>query len=329
MKFFVDTADVAEIKDLAATGLLDGVTTNPSLVAKSGGDFKEIIKEICAIVPGPVSAEVAATDYDGMMKEAKVLAKNRQERHDQGAAHHGRAEGLQGADLGRHHGQRHAVLLRHASAAGRQGRRHVRLALHRPPGRHRAERHGSHQGDPHDLRQLPRSLDRHSRRLHPHHQPRERSGHDRRGRGDHPAVDFEAARQAPADRQGHRNLPRRLEKDRPEDRLIWRWLLLERARFAIGVNTPLALAKSGVVIPAGPRPQAGGRAGPRATDTNCFQILLFGRCGQSCVPALGPGSRARALARDDRHFCIAIVLSYYGAAGGNGLAPAGTAPGHT
>lgn len=75
MKFFVDTADVAEIKELAATGLLDGVTTNPSLVAKSGGDFKEIIKEICAIVPGPVSAEVAATDYDGMMKEAKVLAK--------------------------------------------------------------------------------------------------------------------------------------------------------------------------------------------------------------------------------------------------------------
>ena len=56
MKFFVDTADVAEIKDLAATGLLDGVTTNPSLVAKAGRDFKEIIAEICALVPGPVSA---------------------------------------------------------------------------------------------------------------------------------------------------------------------------------------------------------------------------------------------------------------------------------
>src|SRR6185295_5081495 len=67
MKFFVDTADVAEIKELAATGLLDGVTTNPTLVAKAGRDFKEIIKEICAAVPGPVSAEVAATDYDGMM----------------------------------------------------------------------------------------------------------------------------------------------------------------------------------------------------------------------------------------------------------------------
>jgi transaldolase len=75
MKFFVDTADVAEIKDLAATGLLDGVTTNPSLVAKAGRDFKEIVAEICKVVPGPVSAEVAATDYDGMMVEAEVLRK--------------------------------------------------------------------------------------------------------------------------------------------------------------------------------------------------------------------------------------------------------------
>ena len=75
MKFFVDTADVAEIADLAATGLLDGVTTNPSLVAKSGRDFKTIIKEICAIVPGPVSAEVAALDYDGMISEGRTLAR--------------------------------------------------------------------------------------------------------------------------------------------------------------------------------------------------------------------------------------------------------------
>src|SRR6202790_74855 len=73
MKFFVDTADTAEIKSLAASGLLDGVTTNPSLVAKTGKKFTTIIAEICAIVPGPVSAEVAATDYDGMMREAAVL----------------------------------------------------------------------------------------------------------------------------------------------------------------------------------------------------------------------------------------------------------------
>jgi transaldolase len=75
VKFFVDTADVAEIKELAATGLLDGVTTNPSLVAKAKGDFKEIIAKICAVVPGPVSAEVAATDLDGMLKEGRALAK--------------------------------------------------------------------------------------------------------------------------------------------------------------------------------------------------------------------------------------------------------------
>jgi transaldolase len=75
MKFFVDTADIVEIKELAATGLLDGVTTNPSLVAKAGRDFKEIIAEICAAVSGPVSAEVAATDTESMLKEGRALAK--------------------------------------------------------------------------------------------------------------------------------------------------------------------------------------------------------------------------------------------------------------
>src|SRR5947207_913338 len=75
MKFFVDTADVAEIKELAATGLLDGVTTNPSLVAKAKRDFKEIVGDICAAIPGPVSAEVAATDLEGMLKEGRTLAR--------------------------------------------------------------------------------------------------------------------------------------------------------------------------------------------------------------------------------------------------------------
>jgi len=76
VKFFVDTADINEIRDLAATGLLDGVTTNPSLVAKSGhSDFIELVREIAGIVPGPVSAEVAATDYETMLAEAQYLAK--------------------------------------------------------------------------------------------------------------------------------------------------------------------------------------------------------------------------------------------------------------
>lgn len=74
MKFFVDTADTKEIRDLAATGLLDGVTTNPSLVSKTGRNFIEVIKEICAVVEGPVSAEVTATDYDDMVREGRYLA---------------------------------------------------------------------------------------------------------------------------------------------------------------------------------------------------------------------------------------------------------------
>jgi transaldolase len=73
MKFFVDTAEIAEIKALAASGLLDGVTTNPTLIAKSGRKILEVIAEICDAVPGPVSAEVAATEYDQIMREAKVL----------------------------------------------------------------------------------------------------------------------------------------------------------------------------------------------------------------------------------------------------------------
>ena len=75
MKFFVDTADTAEIRDLAETGLLDGVTTNPSLVHKAGRDFLEVVREICGIVAGPVSAEVVALDHDGMMREAEILRK--------------------------------------------------------------------------------------------------------------------------------------------------------------------------------------------------------------------------------------------------------------
>ena len=74
MKFFVDTADTNEIRDLASTGLVDGVTTNPSLVAKSGRKFLDVVEEICTIVEGPVSAEVTAIDYETMLKEGQKLA---------------------------------------------------------------------------------------------------------------------------------------------------------------------------------------------------------------------------------------------------------------
>ena len=75
MKFFVDTADVSEIRDLGATGLVDGVTTNPSLIAKSGRNFLEVIREICDLIKGPVSAEVTATEAEGMISEGLELAK--------------------------------------------------------------------------------------------------------------------------------------------------------------------------------------------------------------------------------------------------------------
>ena len=74
MKFFVDTADIKQIEDLMPTGLVDGVTTNPSLIAKNGDDMAETIKRICSIVSGPVSAEVTATDYNKMLEEGKYLA---------------------------------------------------------------------------------------------------------------------------------------------------------------------------------------------------------------------------------------------------------------
>ncbi len=74
MKFFIDTANIQEIKEAEAMGILDGVTTNPSLIARENGDFKEILTEITKIVDGPISGEVVALDYDGMMKEAEELA---------------------------------------------------------------------------------------------------------------------------------------------------------------------------------------------------------------------------------------------------------------
>src|SRR6185437_4317203 len=75
MKIFLDTADVSEIREYAASGLVDGVTTNPSLAAKTGRDYSDVLKEICAIVPGSVSAEVLSTEFDGMMKEGKAVSK--------------------------------------------------------------------------------------------------------------------------------------------------------------------------------------------------------------------------------------------------------------
>lgn len=75
MKFFIDTAEISEIKELNSFGLIDGVTTNPTLIAKSGRKFQEVIAEICQEVKGPVSAEVASTEYEGMIREGDILSK--------------------------------------------------------------------------------------------------------------------------------------------------------------------------------------------------------------------------------------------------------------
>jgi len=75
MKIFIDSADLGEIKEAAAMGVIDGVTTNPSLVAKSGKSLESVIREICEVVDGPISAEVTATDYEGIIREGTVLSK--------------------------------------------------------------------------------------------------------------------------------------------------------------------------------------------------------------------------------------------------------------
>ncbi len=75
MQIFIDSADIEEIRDAAAMGVVDGVTTNPSLVAKTGRPFNDVLVDICEVIDGPISAEVIATDYDGMMTEARSLAK--------------------------------------------------------------------------------------------------------------------------------------------------------------------------------------------------------------------------------------------------------------
>ena len=84
MKLFIDTANVEEIREVASWGVLSGVTTNPSLIAKEGRDFQEVVQEICTIVDGPISAEVISTDAPGMVKEAEELAAWHENVVDQG-----------------------------------------------------------------------------------------------------------------------------------------------------------------------------------------------------------------------------------------------------
>ena len=147
MKFFIDTADVKEIREAAAMGLVDGVTTNPSLVAKTGRKFKDVLLEICDIVKGPVSAEVVGTTYDEMMREARELRGAAQQHRGQDPdARRGHEGGAHVRQRG-HQDQRHPVLLGDPGAARGQGRRVVHLAVRRPARRRLDQRDAADRRD--------------------------------------------------------------------------------------------------------------------------------------------------------------------------------------
>ena len=122
MKFFADTANVDEIKEIEETGLLDGVTTNPSLILKSGRDILEVIKEICSVTDGPVSAETVSLEADGMIEEGLKLAKIADNIAIKVPLDLERAEGVQAPDRQGPHGQRDAVLLGQPGAVWRPRR---------------------------------------------------------------------------------------------------------------------------------------------------------------------------------------------------------------
>ena len=143
MKLFVDTGNIKEIETLAAIGIIDGVTTNPSLMAKETGDYRKNLKKICQIVQGPVSAEVVATDYAGMIREGRDLADDRRAHRRQGAVHAATASAP--ARRCRAKGMRVNVTLvfsADAGAARGEGGRDVRQPVRRPARRHRHDRHG-------------------------------------------------------------------------------------------------------------------------------------------------------------------------------------------
>ena len=154
MKLFIDSGNLKEIEALVPLGIIDGITTNPSLLAKEGGDYRALLKRICDIVQGPTSAEVVATDVDGMLREGRELAKIDKHIVVKVPFTQGRRPGLQDAVVRRHPRQRHADLLGDPGAARGQGRRHLREPVRRPARRHRDLGHEPDQRDRRDFREL-------------------------------------------------------------------------------------------------------------------------------------------------------------------------------
>ena len=153
MKLFVDTASVKEIEALAALGILDGVTTNPSLLARESGDYRHILKQMCQIVQGPVSAEVVATDAEGMLREGRDLASIDEHIVIKVPFTRDGVRGVQDTCIGRAARQRHADLFSRAGVAGGEGWRGLRQSVCWTPGRHRDNRDEPDPRDRRDVRQ--------------------------------------------------------------------------------------------------------------------------------------------------------------------------------
>ena len=221
MKFFADTAEIAEIRELAETGLLDGVTTNPSLIHKSGRDFLEVVREIAGVVSGPVSAEVVALDYDGMMREAEVLRKIAENIAVKVPL---TPAGLKACKALTGDGAMVNVTLCFSAAqallAAKAGATFI------SPFVGRLDDIGTDgMSLIADIRMIYDNYDfpdADPGRQRPPSDACRRGGEDRRRRDDRSAQDHLAIVQAPADRCRHRELPQGLGSDRAEDRLITR-----------------------------------------------------------------------------------------------------------
>ena len=156
MKFFLDTANLEELKKGASWGIVDGVTTNPTLIAKEGRPIEEQIREICEIVDGDISAEVVSTDRARHGQGRPRAGAHPQERRGEMPADARRNHGHLGAQQGRHPRQRDAVLLGGTGAARRQGRRLHHQSVRGPARRYRLHRHGP---DPQHHPDLSRTTD--------------------------------------------------------------------------------------------------------------------------------------------------------------------------
>ena len=154
MKFFLDTANLDELKKGASWGIVDGVTTNPSLIAKEGRPIEEQVAEICEIVDGDISAEVVSTEAEAMISEGPQAGQDSQEHRGEMPADARRHHGDQRSEQGWHSRQRHAMLFRGTGAAGGQGRRVHHQPVRRPAGRYRLDRHGTDPQHHADLQEL-------------------------------------------------------------------------------------------------------------------------------------------------------------------------------